>query len=135
MNDESMRKLIYMILSAAVLMTAASCQEKWTSDNELGVNDTRLNIRTTDEGTFTFSVYSGTDWTLTVTQGEDWLIPRTGSGNGIGYVEFAYTYNPGTSARVAKFTLKASTGKEIEVCVVQSGMTQDASSLTDFDLL
>ena len=70
-----------------------------------------------------------------IAQGEDWLIPQTRSGKGIGYVEFTYTYNPGPSARVAKFTLKASTGKEIEVFVVQSGMTQGASSLTDFDLL
>ena len=130
-----MRKLIYMIWSAAVLMVAASCQEKWTSDNELGVNDTRLNIDTTDEGIFTFPVYSGQEWAVVMTQGEEWLTPDIRSGKGIGYVQFTYAYNPDTAARVAKFTIKASGGKEIEVCVVQNGMTQKASSLTDFDLL
>lgn len=130
-----MRKLIYMIISALLLMSVTSCQDEWKSANELGVNDTRLNISTTDEGTFTLPVYSGYSWTVTLTQGEDWLTPDISSGEGMGYVQFAYSANDATTARVAKVLLKASTGKEIIVTVVQSGMIQKASELSDLEIL
>lgn len=129
-----MRRLIY-IAFAAVALLAASCQEKWTSSNELGVNETRLNINSTDEGSFVFPVYSGTSWTLSILQGEDWLVPQAFSGQGSGYIDFVYTYNSQMNARVAKFLLKASTGKEITVYVVQNGMMQKASSLSDLEIL
>lgn len=131
-----MRKYIYMVMSAIVMMTSAvSCEQEFRSSNELGVNDTRLNISTTDEGTFTLTVYSGYSWTMTVTQGEDWLSPGTFSCEGIGYVQFTYTANADTKARVAKVLLKASTGKEIIVSVVQNGMIQKASELSELEIL
>ena len=131
-----MRKFIYMVMSALVIATAAvSCEQEWKSSNELGVNDTRLNISTTDEGTFTLPVYSGHSWTMTVTQGEDWLSPGSFSGEGVGYVQFVYAANGDTKARVAKVLLKASTGKEIVVSVVQDGMIQKASELIVFEIL
>ena len=125
-----------MIMAAFVILTsAASCQDEWKSSNELGVNETRLNIHTTDEGTFTLPVYSGLSWTMTVTQGEDWLTPGTFDGEGIDYIHFTYAANAGTKARVAKVLLTASTGKEIIIFVVQNGMTQKASALSEFDIL
>ena len=131
-----MRKLINMIMAAFVILTsAASCQDEWKSSNELGVNETRLNINTTDEGVFTLPVYSGTSWTMNVIQGEDWLSPGSFSGEGIGYVNFTYSANADTKARVAKVQLTASTGKEIVVTVVQNGMIQKASELSEFDIL
>ena len=131
-----MRNLINILLTVFLLAGAAtSCQEEWKSSNELGVNETRLNINTTDEGTFTLPVYSGISWTMNVIQGEDWLSPGSFSGEGIGYIHFTYAANGDTKARVAKVELKSSTGKEIIVVVVQNGMIQKASELSEFDIL
>lgn len=131
-----MRNLINILLTIFLLAGAAtSCQKEWKSSNELGVNETRLNINTTDEGAFTLPVYSGISWTMNVIQGEDWLSPGSFSGEGIGYIHFTYAANAETKARVAKVQLKASTGKEIIVVVVQNGMVQKASELSEFDIL
>ena len=131
-----MRKLINILLAVLFLAGAAtSCQEEWKSSNELGVNETRLNINTTDEGTFTLPVYSGISWIMKVIQGGDWLSPGSFSSEGIGYINFTYAANAETKARVAKVQLKASTGKEIIVAVVQNGMIQKASELSEFDIL
>ena len=94
-----------------------------------------MNINTTDEGAFTLPVYSGISWTMNVIQGEDWLSPGSFSGEGIGYIHFTYAANAETKARVAKVQLTASTGKEIIVTVVQNGMIQKASELSEFDIL
>jgi hypothetical protein len=72
---------------------------------------------------------------MTVIQGEDWLSPGSFSGEGIGYIHFTYAANGDTKARVAKVELKSSTGKEIIVVVVQNGMVQKASELSEFDIL
>ena len=131
-----MKRLINILLAVVLLAGAAtSCQKEWKSSNELGVNETRLNINTTDEGTFTLPVYSGISWTMNVIQGEDWLSPGSFSGEGIGYIHFTYAANGDTEARVAKVELKSSTGKEIIVVVVQNGMVQKASELSEFDIL
>ena len=131
-----MKRLIHILLAVVLLAGAAtSCQKEWKSSNELGVNETRLNINTTDEGTFTLPVYSGISWTMNVIQGEDWLSPGSFSGEGIGYIHFTYAANGDTKARVAKVELKSSTGKEIIVVVVQNGMVQKASELSEFDIL
>lgn len=131
-----MKRLINILLAVVLLAGAAtSCQKEWKSSNELGVNETRLNINTTDEGTFTLPVYSGISWTMNVIQGEDWLLPGSFSGEGIGYIHFTYAANGDTKARVAKVELKSSTGKEIIVVVVQNGMVQKASELSEFDIL
>ena len=131
-----MKRLINILLAVVLLAGAAtSCQKEWKSSNELGVNETRLNINTTDEGTFTLPVYSGLSWTMNVIQGEDWLSPGSFSGEGIGYIHFTYAANGDTKARVAKVELKSSTGKEIIVVVVQNGMVQKASELSEFDIL
>jgi hypothetical protein len=63
------------------------------------------------------------------------LSPGSFSGEGIGYIHFTYAANGETKARVAKVQLKASTGKEIIVVVVQNGMVQKASELSEFDIL
>ena len=131
-----MKRLINILLAVVLLAGAAtSCQKEWKSSNELGVNETRLNINTTDEGTFTLPVYSGISWTMNVIQGQDWLSPGSFSGEGIGYIHFTYAANGDTKARVAKVELKSSTGKEIIVVVVQNGMVQKASELSEFDIL
>ena len=131
-----MKRLINILLAVVLLAGAAtSCQKEWKSSNELGVNETRLNINTTDEGTFTLPVYSGISWIMNVIQGEDWLSPGSFSGEGIGYIHFTYAANGDTKARVAKVELKSSTGKEIIVVVVQNGMVQKASELSEFDIL
>ena len=131
-----MKRLINILLAVVLLAGAAtSCQKEWKSSNELGVNETRLNINTTDEGTFTLPVYSGISWTMNVIQGEDWLSPGSFSGEGIGYIHFTYAANGDTKARVAKVELKSSTGKEIIVVVVQNGMVQKDSELSEFDIL
>ena len=124
-----------VIAVLCVTITAASCQKEWKSSNELGVNDTRININTTDEGTFTLPVYSGLSWTMTLIQGEDWLSPGSLSAEGIQYIDFTYSANASTKARVAKIQLNASSGKEIIVYVVQNGMVQKASELSEFDIL
>ena len=131
-----MKRLINILVAVVLLAGAAtSCQKEWKSSNELGVNETRLNINTTDEGTFTLPVYSGISWIMNVIQGEDWLSPGSFSGEGIGYIHFTYAANGDTKARVAKVELKSSTGKEIIVVVVQNGMVQKASELSEFDIL
>ena len=134
--SRTMRKLINMILAALItVLTAASCQKEWKSAIELAVNDTRININTTDEGTFTLPVYSGLSWTMSLIQGEDWLAPGNFSAEGMKYIEFIYSANADTKARVAKVQLTASSGKEIIVYVIQNGMVQKASELTEFDIL
>lgn len=131
-----MKRLINILLAVLLIAGAATaCQEEWKSSNELGVNETRLNINTTDEGTFTLPVYSGMSWTMDVIQGEDWLSPGSFSGEGIGYINFTYAASAETNARVAKVQLKSASGKEIIVVVVQNGMIQKASELSEFDIL
>ena len=130
MNNDDMKRQIYSI---AVFLVAfmTSCTKEWVSSIDLGVNTDRVNIDSVYEGEFWFTVFAADDshWTLTVTEGQEWLTPDISGADGRSHVRFAYTANMGDDARIAQFVLKADTGKEIAVAVVQSGLEQSASSV------
>lgn len=123
-----MRNRIFFLFVAALL--CISCNKQWQSSNELGVNTTRINISSTQEGDFRFPIYSNTDWKLVITEGTDWLSGNC-SGSGIKDVVLTYSENAADDARIAKFTVTTGSGKSVSVNVVQSGLIQSASSIKD----
>ncbi len=129
-----MKKILYTILAAFVI-TFSSCEEdnKWISDLPLGVNTTRINLPEISEGDFYFTVFASQQWECTVIQGEDWLFCDSVSGEGTDELHFTYSENQDTGARIGKFELSSSS-KNIIVSVVQSGISQSASSVDDIEL-
>jgi len=120
----------YIILLVAAALAVAGCQKPWAWHEELSVNSTRINI-TTAEGNFTVSVFSNTSWTALVTWGADWLKLEEESGSGVSTLHLANAENYDDAARVATLVLTASTGKTIEVSIVQSGKKEPATSIPD----
>ncbi len=129
-----MKKILYTIL-AAFVMTFSSCEKdnKWIGNLPLGVNTTRVNLPEISEGEFYFTVFASQQWECAVIQGGDWLYCDTTSGDGTDELHFTYKENQETSARIGKFEL-ASSSKKIIVSVVQSGVSQTASSVDDIEL-
>ncbi len=114
-------------------MAFSACQKQWQWSGELGVNSERVNI-TTAEGEFTVTVFSNTGWNALVTRGADWLKLTETSGTGIGTVHLQNAENFEDAARVANLVLTASTGKVIEVHIVQSGKKEPATDVPDNQL-
>ena len=128
-----MKKIVCILLACISL---AAGKKEWSFSEDLAVNSTRLNIPqlppASSEVGFVLTVFSNTDWTLEVPQGDDWFTPDKKKGSGIGHVHFAYTANEGSPARIGKIKLKASTGTVIFVNVVQDGSNETAASISDF---
>ena len=128
-----MKKIVCILLAC---LSLAGCEKEWSFKEELSVNSTRINIpqlppATSDVG-FVLTVYSNTDWKVSVPQGGEWLEPAEGKGSKIGYVHVSYTANEGNPARIAKIKLESSNGKVITVNVVQDGTTETAESVSDY---
>lgn len=126
-----MRRLCLVLMSILVI---CSCEKKWETSITLGVNSKRLDITTTQEGKFYLPVFSNTDWTISVTQGGQWLITAVANGRGFEDVLFSFSVNEDDNARVAKILLEASTNDRITVNVVQNGRIQSAKSISDAEL-
>lgn len=124
-----------LIFTMIVSMFAGlcACEEKWESQIELGVNDTRLNItQYLDPGYFILPVYSNRRWQLEIVVGAEWLTADCTSGQGTQYVRFDYDANNAEEARVAELMLTG--GRQIKVFVVQSGSSQAADDIDDVEL-
>ncbi len=134
-----MKKLLCILFACAAL---ASCTKEWKFSEDMAVNSTRINIpqlspqdpEDPDKQAigFVISVFSGTDWKVTVTNGSDWLRPKEKKGEGIGHVHFYFDDNLDNPARIAKVQFKASSGKSVVVNVVQDGNSEKASSISDY---
>ncbi len=117
----------------ALLICACNEKNEWAVPLELGVNSTRLNITQTGEGEFWFTVFASGSWNVSIIQGDEWLSCSSASESGTQELHFTYGENLEGNARIAKFKL-VSASKEITVSVVQSGLSQTASSVEDVEL-
>ena len=128
-----MKKIVCILLACISL---AACEKEWSFKEDLSVNSTRINIPqlppAASETGFVLTVFSNTDWTLDIPQGDDWLVPDKKKGSKIGHVHFTYTANEGNPARIGKIKLKASSGKTVLVNIVQDGTNETAASISDF---
>ena len=132
-------KKIFCILTACLCL--AACKKEWTFGEELAVNSTRINLpqleptgnpdTESDDG-FILTVYSNTDWTVSVSQGEDWINPLSSKGEKIGHVHVRFGDNLARQARIGKISLKSSKGKVIIVNLVQDGSEEQATSISDY---
>lgn len=124
-----MKKYILMIL--AVAFTAVSCEKAWVSNQELGVNSTRVNYESIAESDVNISVLSNQNWTVDVVQGPEWLTLKDNSGSGPGIIHAHCAANTIPSARVGKLQITSASGKIIVVNIVQAGSEQKASDILD----
>lgn len=124
-----MRKFIYILLPVLAL-AFTSCQKQWTSDVELGVFSTRINLGQESDN-FVVTVFSNQDWTATVTEGASWITIKENSGNALGYIHAASDNNFDDYARVGKLKLSSASGKEMIVNIVQSGSLEKAADVPD----
>lgn len=121
----------YLLLLLAMLFAFSACEKKWESSLDLGVYSTRINLSDVYEKDFTLTVFSNQDWTSVVTMGADWLSLKENGGSSLGYVHVHADASMAENVRVGKITLRAASGKELVVNIVQSGSVEKAADFPD----
>lgn len=129
MESKAMRKFVCILLPVLAL-AFTSCQKKWTSEVELGVFSTRINLEQ-EADNFVVTVFSNQGWTAAVADGSSWISIKEDSGNALGYIHASSSDNFDDYARVGKLKLTSASGKEIIVNIVQSGSLEKASDVPD----
>jgi len=124
-------KKYFILLFLAMLSAFPACRQKWESSQELSVYSTRINLADVYEKDFTLTVFSNQDWTAGVTLGQEWLSVMENGGSSMGFVHLHADANLESSVRVGKITLRAASGKETVVNIVQSGENEKAADLPD----
>ncbi len=124
-----MKKYIFVLLASLLVLTG--CEQKWVSDLDLGVYNTRINLSTVHETDFVLTVFSNQGWNASVTQGSEWLSLQETSGNSLGYIHASADANMEDAARVGKIFLKANSGASLVVNIVQTGNEEAAADVPD----
>ncbi len=124
----------YFLLLVAMLFALSACEKKWVSSQDISVYSTRINLADVYEKDFTVTVFSNQNWTAIITLGADWLRIKDNGGTELGFVHVHADANMGENARVGKLTLRAASGAEKIVNIVQSGENEKAADIPD-DLL
>lgn len=131
-----MKKIYFAIFMAFFALMLSACNEKFISEVELGVNDTRINIswkQAQNQFDFVYPIYSTSTWTIDIVAGADWLSIDRNSGSGTQYVNCTATANTTDRPRVVKLEIKGA-GKTIYTYVVTSSQDISAADLDDADL-
>jgi hypothetical protein len=131
-----MKKIYFVIFIAFSASMLSACTEKFISEIELAVNDTRINIswrQAQNQLDFVYPIYSTGTWTIDIVAGGDWLSIDRNSGSGTQYVNCTATANTTDRPRVVKLEIKGA-GKTIYTYVVTSSQDISAADLDNADL-
>ena len=114
-----MRKSAILLLTTFCMLSGLmSCQEKFVTSTDLAVDNTQLDLPSSDAGYFHVHILSNRSWTISIESEKDWLHPQQTSGHGTAYPKFTYDSYLGGVDREATIVISCDV-KTLRIKVVQ----------------
>ncbi len=116
-------KIKIWLLFTAIIASVLSCTEKEEFQVELNVEPTLLNF-SNEGGEKNIAVFSNTEWSVTKSEGSEWLTLDTDQGSGDRVIVLETQPNVNKEARTAAITFSALGAEPIELIASQFGDEQ-----------